>query len=319
MKKDINNLIFAIRNAIKDYSEGSLSPQEAKTEYEKLLHRYHQLRQGEKSEHGSGFIKGVCYHHNIENFSIFSGLYMLSENEFDLMFYYGDEKINLKIIDTLNNNQKRIEKSEFSTILPEENSSLSQTLYLYPILNSFNYHIFFIALSSSEYFSLEKFVFIGAFFSEIFNSSLLKQNPINLNYYENTIHKIVDFLSENINETYSVAVHLFSLKLVKNIFFHMGTFSLLEITDGVIDKLQRNFPDNAHVFALSLNEYIVLTPLMRKSKQNPLKGKLEFDYKGISIQHKILQRRIDSTDSIFRLLSEINQVKYDSLNGNRKR
>ncbi len=319
MKKDINNLIFSIRNVIKDYSEGSLSPQEAKTAYEKLHHRYHQLRQREKSELGTGFIKGVCYNHNIENFSIFSGLYMFSENEFDLMFYYGDDKINLKIIDTLNNNQKRIDKSELSSILPEENSSLSQALYLYPILNNSNSHIFFIALSSSEYFSLEKFIFIGTFFCEIFNSSLLKQNPININYYEDTIHKIVDFLSENINETYSVAVHLFSLKLVKNIFLHMGMFSLLEISDSVIDKLQKNFPDNSHVFALSLNEYIVLTPLMRKSKLDPLKGKLEFDYKGISIQHKILQRKIDSTDSIFRLLSEINQVKYDTLNGNRRR
>jgi hypothetical protein len=61
MNKDINNLIFSIRNAIKNYSEGTLSPQEAEAEYDKLLHRYYQIRESEKSELGSGFIKGICY------------------------------------------------------------------------------------------------------------------------------------------------------------------------------------------------------------------------------------------------------------------
>lgn len=319
MKSNIKKLIFSTQKVIKDYSEGVLSHQEAKDEYEKLARNYHELQKEAISESSTGFIRGICYHHNIENFSVFSGLFALTESEFELVSYYGDDKMNSIIIETLQNNQKRIPQSEFSTILPGENSSLNQILYIYPVWRNISKAVFFIALSSSDYFSTEKFCFIGTFFNEIFKASLFNEKPMSVSYFEDIKREIVDILTETINETYSVAAHVFSLKLVDDIFIHMGIFSILEISDKFVEIIRKNFPDSAHIFVLSLNEYLVLTPILRKSSSNPLKKRLEFDYKDISIPYEVIQLKIDSPDAIYQLIQKMSTFKYVHKNRDEKK
>ena len=226
------------------------------------------------------------------------------------MSYYGDDKIISKIIETLQDNQKRIPRSEFSTILPGENSSLVQTLYISPVWQSINRAIFYIALSSSDYFSTEKFSFIGTFFTEILRASLFSKRPLSVSYFEDIQQEIIDVLTETINETYSVAAHVFSLKLIDDVFIHMGIFSILEISHKFVEIIRTNFPDNTHIFVLSLNEYVVLTPILRKSSSNPLKKRLEFDYKDISIPYEVIQLKIDSPDAIYQLLHKMSKFKY---------
>ncbi|HPB82882.1 MAG TPA: hypothetical protein PK200_12665, partial [Spirochaetota bacterium] len=74
MKRDISNLILAVRNTLKDFSSGAITVEQARDTYNSLATQYASLRDRIEPGSTAGSLDSLCYHHNIENYSILSAV-----------------------------------------------------------------------------------------------------------------------------------------------------------------------------------------------------------------------------------------------------
>lgn len=303
MTNDSSNLILAIRDTIKDFTNGSLPFHDAKNEYQRLLEIYNKLERDKKRSEGASLINGLCYYHNIENFSLLSGVYYITSDDITSIKYYGDSKLDSKVIKALRSNIANI-NGNLLMVHSDENILL-HNIYIYPMIIDKKGKTIFVAVSSSTYFSKEKFYFGGEFLKNLLSMRVEESKILALNYFEELSKEIDKYLKENIDDEYYIKAFLLVFNMVERIFNHMGIDSLIEASNKIIYILNNNFKENSRCFSLSIRDYIVLSKLKRNDDGDNIQNKLQFIYRDINMPYNSLEIKIETRDSIYNFWDKI--------------
>jgi len=304
MTNEIKNLIFSITKLLQNYSNGTLLFDEAKNEYQKLLDTYQKINKYEKSDKPSSLLNGFCYYHNINNFSIFSGIFRIHSNNITSIVSYGDNKLKQKISNSIQNNLNLIKTDKISKISSDVNSELTHTIYIFPIEFYKNNITIFISLSSSSFFSYDKFSYQGKIMKELFYFLSKDFHPPNLNFFDKTVNETKKYLLQNIDDEYYIKVNLYVFKKMSKIFSNMGIDSLIEACNKIIETLKINFRDSIF-FTISPEEYLVLIRLKRNEGKDDKAKKIDFIYKDITIPYTTAMFNFEDKESIYILLEKI--------------
>ena len=304
MNEDINKLILSIRNTMKDYTEGNISFQNAKKIYQTLSDTCLQLEEKYKRDEGSNIFKGLSYYHNIENYSLLSGVYFIDSNDIMPLFFYGENGLSSKTMKAIIENNDSIKNYGFMT-LPVDKHRLQHNVYVYPLFIEKNSRIMFVSVSSSTFFSSEKFTYTGELIKDLFFIVKDESHRYEIDFFDQTVRQINTYINENIDDEYYIQGTLFVFNLIEKMFNHMGIFNLFEIQNEIMNILKSKSKSNSQCFSLSTRDYIIFDKIPRYSKGNDKKKKIDFFYKGINIPYKVLYYKLYSKDSIYNFWDSI--------------
>lgn len=304
MKKDIETVTLSIKQALSDYSSGKLSFENARELYLKLYKQYQNLQNTYKASYEKKTLKGICYSHNIENFSIISGIYELFNDTFTPIVFHGNVAINKKIVTALYDEISIIQDFGISKIALSKKNSGNQNI-IYSHISDFNGRkIYFISLSTSNFFSDDKFYFYSELLKNIFSIVQEKQRPVIINYYGGIVSEIKTHISQKMNNKKETMIFFYYFKQIEEIFLHKGIRSVLRVSHQIIDTLYQNFPAQSHVVAPSFSEYLVIaSPSKELSDINY--SKLDFMFEGVNIRSHALKLESNALISAYSHLNEI--------------
>ncbi len=292
MHQNINNLIIEISDTLNQFAQGNLSDNEAKTEYDKLANEYNKIAGRQKSNDAGNPVESLCYFNNTENFSLLSGLYKIENDDIYPLAYYGEDSLNSGVMDEILNNESGISDNNTLKIPANENAGETKILhniYLYPVLLNKTKKTVFVSVSSSKFFSEEKFLFLAKLLKNIFDVFLNEYKVYENNYFHTTSAEIERFISNNSDEKHSVRIILFVFNIIKQSFNHTGLQSLSGISDQILNTLKTNFKHNAKCFTLSLTDYIILEKIKKNDINKAGQIKIDFSYENNNIPYQTLK------------------------------
>jgi len=301
--RDIHNLIMSIQKSMTEFAEGSLQLKNAEDEYKKLSDIYKKIETDSVKHEGQNILKGLCYYNNIENFSILSGVYFLDSRDITPFTYHGDNNLNSKTMYKILKNKKEIKNNQVIMIQPDE--SLLHPVYIYPVSIDKNELIVLATVSSSGYFSKEKFYFSGKLLSVMFSVRRDDFHFIKLNYFDEVSKEIEKIIKENIDDDHYIEATLFIFKSVEMIFSHLGIKTLIDVSDSITDILKNSYQENSRCFSLSIRDYIVIFKKRKGEKTKQKKKRIDFICKDINLPYKTLEIEIDTVDSIHNFWEKI--------------
>jgi hypothetical protein len=305
MSKDINNLIISVSNSLKEFADGNLSHKDAIDGYRKLLKKYKKIANKQKRNSNINQIEGLCYYNNIKNFSLLSGIYNIENNDIYYLAYYGDSDLNFRTMKEIINNTELIIDNTVLEIPPLNNEQFIHNIFLYPVFSDKTKKTVFASVSSSKFFSEDKFLFLAKLIKNIFSILMDESVQFQNKYFENISSEVEDYLKNNIDEAHSVQVTLFVFNMLEKIFNHIGTHSLLEVSDGIYNTIKDNYRHNSKCFTLSVRDYIALEKINKNDNFKTNKQKPEFLYKSINIPYHSLKLKINEKESIQSLWDQI--------------
>ncbi len=305
MSKDINNLIISVGNTLKEFADGNLSNKEAASGYNKLLARYNNISDRQKKISGVNQAEGLCYYNNINNFSLLTGIYEIENDDIYYLAYYGDTNLNFRTMKAILNNRGLIIDNTMLEIPPLDNDQLLHKIFLYPVISGKTKKTVFASVSSSNFFSEDKFLFLAKLIKNIFSVQFDRSMRFNNNYFYALSDEIEDYLRNNIDGEHSVQVTLYVFNMLEKIFSHTGIHTLLEISDGIFNTIKDNYRHNSKCFTLSIRDYIAVEKISKNDNFKINKQKLEFKYKNINIPYHSLKLKLDVKESIQSLWDQI--------------
>ncbi len=294
--RDIHNLIMSIQKSMTEFAEGGLQLKDAEEEYKRLSDIYKQIEAETVRHDGPNILKGLCYYNNIENFSILSGVYFIDSRDITPFTYHGDNNLNSKAMNKILSNRNDIKNNQVIMIQADE--TLLHSVYIYPVLIDKNELIILATVSSSSYFSKEKFYFTGKLLSVLFSVRRDDFHFIKLNYFDEISKEIEKIIKENIDADHYIEATLFVFNTVEMIFNHLGMKTIIDVTDTITNVLKNAYQENSRCFSLSARDYIVILKKRRSEKTVTKKKRLNFIYKDINIPFKTLEIEINTIDSV---------------------
>lgn len=304
---DINSLLQSIRGTIKSYREGRLSLKRTIEDYDKKLLQYKELEQSIISLHSQGFLKGLLYHHNVNNYSKLTALFYSSRKDLSVIDYYGDDKLLEILPELIIRKFKLLEENKVNKIFLHNRKGLTYNLFIRLItIKSKNF--FLGTVTSSHYFNLNDFQFYSELIRKICINSIKLNLPMSFDYYNGISVKLTNYVNHHIEKKGAVTANIFVFKDIVKIFGHMGISTLADISRSLSNTLKNSFPDNAEVFIPSINTYIVLKPensISDDSSVDNSKNKIQFSYNDITIFYKEKQHFIDSSQLLYDFWEEI--------------
>ena len=298
MPKDINNLIISVGDALKEFAGGNISHADAVNDYKKLLKKYNKIAGKQKKNINVNQVEGLCYYHNINNFSLFSGIYTIEKDDIYYVAYYGESSLNSRAMKIILDNSANIVENNVIQIPPGDDENFRHNIFLYTIISDKSKKTVFASITSSKFFSEDKFLFLAKLikniFSILFDGSMQCKN----NYFENISEDVAEYLNNNIDEAHSVQVTLFVFNMLEKIFNHGGVHSILEISNSIYNTIKDNYRHNAKCFPLSIRDYIALEKINKNDTLKAHKEKLDFIHQNINIPYHSLKLKIDKKESI---------------------
>ena len=298
MSKDINNLIVSVGDTLKEFAGGNISHTEAITEYKKLLKRYNKIASRLKRNINVNQIEGLCYYNNINNFSLFSGIYTIEKDDLYYVAYYGDSSLNARAMKIILENTGNIVENNVVQIPAGNDENFRHNIFLYIISSDKKTKTVFAAVTSSTFFSEDKFIFLAKLikniFSILFDGSLQYKN----NYFEGVSKEVAAYLDSNIDDAHSVQVTLFVFNMLEKIFNHKGIHALIEVSNNIYETIKDNYRHNSKCFPLSIRDYIALEKINKNDTLKANKQKPEFVHQNINIPYHSLKLKIDKKESI---------------------
>jgi len=305
MREEIKDLVGSLKTSLQDFAGGHLPFDEAKIQYKKLLSKYNTIQNGIGSDREDHLLRGICYHHNIENFSLFSGLYRLTPHQVNSRFYYGESYFDKRISGSRKTILDSVLSSPTSIIPAGRINGLPHDLHLQTVMDSGNGVMVFIAVSSSPYFSERKFTQAGNALGDIIGKILPDAQPFQFNYYSHIKHELEQQISRDLDGDYTIDVHFFVCNMIEKIFLHMGLKTLLEISGDIDGKLREKFGPDSKAFTLSLGEYIVLVKTKKETSRDVDKKRVELIYKTITIPYQTLKLQVNSLEELYEFWQSI--------------
>ncbi|HPJ39265.1 MAG TPA: hypothetical protein PLT75_12530 [Spirochaetota bacterium] len=299
MKRDISNLILSVRNTMKDFSTGEMTIEQAREEYSALETRYTALRDRIEPGVNTGCLESICYYHNIENYSILSALVSVSADHFNTLLYYGSKSLLEKIVTPLKEHIHDGPQSGISRIPPNTEKGLAHTIHCSLLKTTGEERIFFIALSSSAYFTESSFIYTSSILKKLlFGQSIYISS---FSHFENVEKSIRDFTFLNCDREHAVIAHIFTFPRIVRTFSHMGTAAMLDASRSIADTLGSITRLPSEHFVLSIKDYLLLVKHRKNDPATALPQKPVFSYNNIVIPHTYQEYRLENETALFTL------------------
>ena len=300
------NEIFTLSHEIKELltliAQGDFSYDSAKISGDKLRSRYDSLKSELASQDKKNTMEGLCYHHNVENFSIFTAIYQLTEKDLECIAFYGNADISQKIGQILNERKDILNEGQYITISPDDEHLLKNNLHINPFRFEEDSSLIAVALSSSPYFIESRFIHFGSFLDTIFPKK--REMPGGVIDTFNSIRK---FIEANIDH-YTIDVQLYYFNDLNEIFSHAGSQTLFDVSTQIDRQISESWGDHLPRYTISLSEYAVIMVRKMGSYSDPVPRKDDFFFKGIPLPYISKTIRLEGakpfnmfTDALFSL------------------
>jgi hypothetical protein len=290
MKK---NEIFTLTHEIKELlaliTQGDVSYGSAKISGEKLISRYDSLKNELTSQDEKNTLEGLCYHHNVENFSIFTAIYQSGDKGLDCIAFYGNSDIAKKVDQILNERKDSVDEGQYITITPDNEQLLKNTLHINPFRFEKDSSFIAAALSSSPYFVESRFIHFGSFLDTIFPKK--REMPGGVIDTFNSIRK---FIESNI-DNYTIDVQLYYFNDLNEIFSHAGSQTLFDVSAQIDHQISESWGDHLPRYTISLREYAIIIAREKGAHNESASRKDDFFYKGIPLPYISKNVRLEGT------------------------
>jgi hypothetical protein len=288
-----NTKILSLSREIKELLslivQGDVSCNSAKISRENLLLQYNLLKKEMTSQDEENTLEGLCYHHNVENFSIFTAIYQSNNDNLNCIAYYGDSEVFNKVDHILNERKISFNDGQYLTILPENEPLLKNSLHINPFRYDENSSLATVALSSSPYFLESRFAHFGSFLDTIFPKK--REMPGGVIDTFNSIRK---FIETNIDH-YDIDVQFYLFSDLNEIFSHAGSQTLFDVSAQIERQIAEHFGDHLPRYTISLREYAVIFAHEKGARNESIVHKDDFFYKGIPLPHISKKIHIEGT------------------------
>ncbi len=298
MKQEISELVKKVNSTLREFSGGSITLEEARSRYAALDKTCHALETGLARENASGFLEGICYHHNANNFTVTSGIFCLDRSGARTLCYYGTEKLALKIAGFLQDRFRERPAADIEHVPPSPESGLMHTTHLQRLYEGAGETIIFAALSSSPRFSDDIFSWTGDIITQIiFGGSLF---PYRINYYDAVARDIFDYVRLNSDSNHQMIAHLFTFPGLESTFIHMGIRTLFDGSRDICRQISALFEHPSPCFRLSLKEYVIITKMRRSDPVPRQLKRASIFFKGIAVPHRHIEFVLSDEQSLRR-------------------
>ncbi len=305
MSNNIDNLIISVSNTLKNFAEGRLPHEKAKDEYNNLFAKYKKIIKKQGKSRTPDQLGGLCYFNNTENYSLLSGIYNIKTDGIFPIASYGDGSLNSGVIKVLSDNRNKFTENQMQQIQPGEDKTLLHNIYIFPFSQDKTAKIVFVSVSSSSFFSEDKFLFLGKLIKNIFSVMLDRSRELENNCFITISDEVEKYINDNIDNEHSIRITLFVFNMLEKIFNHMGIHSIFESSDEILNVLNENYRYNSQCYALSIRDYIVLERINKNDTAKRSIIKPEFLYKNINIPYNSLKIIIDTKGYAYSLWNKI--------------
>ncbi|OHD65341.1 MAG: hypothetical protein A2176_15525 [Spirochaetes bacterium RBG_13_51_14] len=299
---DINILLDQIRDVIKARSVGNLTLEKTRDAYKKLLLQYRKLERKYVSDHVTGFIKGLLYHHNTANSAHLTAIYVMKNGNPVPLASAGDKILMNALPELISREYGSLRDSVITRIPLGEQGGQAFTLMLTTIA-AVRETIVAGTVTSSPLFNADDFKFLAELLKTIYEKNSEFFTPVMLNY----MHDISSQISKIFNDGKGDAVYVdrFTLYNPHESLYHAGIYKLIEFSNFIVNTLKRTYPDTVRIFALSLSSYLVLYDENTKQRLDIKRNRIDFDFHGNNIPYKVLHTEIDTPQSLYLFLEKL--------------
>ncbi len=296
-----NALIKEVKSLLENFTSSTIELNDAIKTFNNLSFDYENLRSKMLNTGDTDILKSICYQHNVSNFSVFTGIFMVFDSRILKLNYAGSSSIAAKISKVISNSAD-MKYNSVNLIEFDSNN-------YYAIKFSHNGEdLVLVSQSSSTYFSRDKF-------KDLFNKLKLilpQENKSTDDLF--TIHEnIMKYIDLNCNEDYVLLCYIYSFPELMYIFGHMGDDFVYELDAKLIEIMENDFP-GAKISRLSDRDYVIFE---RKEKNSNLKAeipvpKIFFHCKNIPIPYTYHAQYVFEKNDFFDILSLCNtKIKSD--------
>lgn len=315
MNEEIDQIVLTIKNSMEEFSNGSVPLSVARERYKNLLSAINSREINIQKTKNPNPLFGICYHHNIENFSIYSGIFRATDRGLERVIYSGDNGINSNLLLLGRNIALKIKEGSVIKFNPDKNTGFSQTIYIYHLNTTNNRALIFIAVTSSSFFSEKKFTDTAEALKTIYADIEEEFYPLIDKHFTKIQNKINNRIKDTLTSNQKIKVEYYMFNMIEKIFSHMGLSSLLEISGEIVQTLKKNSSPVSVIFAVSLKEYIVLNFLKKGEQPKQEKNRMDFIYKGINIPSNSIRLQITSQQEVYQFWEDIFQFEHYIISG----
>ncbi|MGL4368769.1 MAG: hypothetical protein ACRCUT_03740, partial [Spirochaetota bacterium] len=209
--KEQQKISLDIKRTLQESVGDILTDDEIHERYRSLKKRYTSLRNSTAASPADS-LAGLCYYHNIENFSIFTGIFSLLDGQITEISSFGAAGMDNRIITAMENHTASIREKQFITITPEDEPSLKNDLHLYAFERHGKTLCISAASSSSPFFKKKTLIYFGNFLETLFPSQ--RKKPFGTT---DIFHSIELFIDHNAR-TFDLYAQLFYFPGLDRIF-----------------------------------------------------------------------------------------------------
>jgi hypothetical protein len=320
MKDHEKDLLVSVTGSLREFASGVISLDQARTRFRDFRDRYKSLLVTGARPSNTFLLKSLCYDHNINNFSLMSGLLSFDGTAPRFAFFSGDDALASmasasaqKIIDSA-------ASTGSGTIPSGEISKSPHAVHCSDVFTFQGAQVVFIAVSSSNYFTFSRFAGYAGVVKKIVEEIDSETTAMQFDCIHVTKKEIYAFLDECIHEKTVVLAQCFYFDLIDRIFSHLGPPMIMEISDQIVQDISAYISKEGRVFPLSIREYIAVTPEDSLGARRAGKKPVEFRYKGITIPyayHEIPVRTLADRSSLWERFSEFVQENHAAANPER--
>ncbi|MCP4135677.1 MAG: hypothetical protein GY754_32210 [bacterium] len=323
-------LLQTIKETLELYQKGELSFDTTKEEYKRILLEYKELEKKNKHYHTHGYLKGLLYHHNANNFSKLTVLFEWkkaeldhhSQNEFNKVFnektsaelrildYYGDNKLLATLPELIREEIEKSfeiskESSRFFTAQPQKKFLFKEKKPGFSLffngIELPNKKLVIAAVTSSNYFKVNQFQYFCNLISTIYRGNRKINFPVTFDYFTALSSEIKQYINAHSNPGTAIMATSYVFVSLDKIFHQNDSTTMINLSNLIIKTLKNNTPEKSLVLALSLNSYLVLTP----QEEHSAKKTINFHYNEIAIPYQVIHVTIDSGKSLYNLWEKL--------------
>ncbi len=299
---NIDILIDQIKETIKGYSGGALSPEKARNAYRVLLSHYKKFEVRYISEQGSGFLKGALHHHNVANYTGLTAIFTERNGSPVPIAAVGDMVL-LNALPELIARECAAAEGE-KPVRVRLGSQKGQSFSLvFKKISADRDTIFTAAVTSSPLFNVADFEFLSELLKTVYLRNRELFSPVMLNYMSDISAEISRIF--NAGKNGAVYTDQFILFKSTGAFSREGVFNIVDFSNFIVNRLKETYPPRVTIFALSLSNYVVLYDEQTKQSLDIKRNKLDFLYHGNNIPYKVIATAIATPQDLYLFLEKL--------------
>ncbi len=249
----------------------------------------------------SNIVKSFMVTFNVSNFSDLTILFINNKDKVQIVEYAGSEFLLAEFRSQIETDRIFYKDTDNFKIKGEKYNcyyeSMENNKGIYTILT----------ITESVFFKPSKFHMLCDILMDIIRSADISRNSIFNDLFEDTEIRINSYINtENIHDP---EIYLFKFENIYDFFLKMGLEIIIELSETIEKKLIEVFGDKSSIFRFTLSEFIVITsgkfPVGNKFSDLNNCNVLDFNYKGIVLQHRCIKIPFAVSQSIYDIFENI--------------